>query len=168
MQSVQSGLRFILPVRVTAALWRWIGSLEIYRPSFRAPLFPLGWTYSSASSLWGVLGSLLGALGSLWASTWLPLGCPWVPLGRPWVPLGRPWHPLKYIPQFCQNWRSNSEHLALKSAACPQNMISRGSSADSALSRGNDPNRTGPGPGSTRAGGQDEGSLHKPSQIMPI
>ena len=31
--------------------------------------------------------------------------------------------------------------------------------------RGNGPNRAGPGLGSTRAGGQDDGSLHKLSQI---
>ena len=120
-------------------------------------------------SLWGALGSLWGDLGSLWASTWLPLGCPWVPLGRPLVPLGRPWDPLTYIPQFCQNWKSNSEHLALKSAACQQKLTSKGSSADSPLSRGfrgNGPNRAGPGLGSTRAGGQDDGSLHKLPQII--
>ena len=124
---------------------------------------PLGGLMRPLGSLWGAFGSLRGALGSIWgalgslrASTLLPLGCPWVPLGRPWVPLGRPWDPLRHILQFCQNWTSNSEHLALKSAACQQKMTSKGSSADSADStlshtfpriprKWSEPGRSGPG-----------------------
>ena len=80
---------------------------------------------------------------------------------------------LTNICAYLRHWKCNSEHLALKSAACRQNMTSRGSSADSADSalspgfRGNGPSQAGPDLGSTRAGGKDDGSLHKlPQNII--
>ena len=62
-------------------------------------------------SLWGALGSFWGALWSL-----MPFG----------APFGSLWG---IFYNLVKKWTSNSEHLALKSAACHQKMTYRNSSA---------------------------------------
>ena len=42
------------------------------------------------------------------------------PFGVPVDPFGPPWAAQGHILEFCQSWTSNSELLALKSAACRQ------------------------------------------------
>ena len=150
---------------------------------------PLSSLWGALGSLRGALGSLWGALGSLWASTWLPLRCPWIPLGLPWVPLGRPRVPLGVrlapfgvslgpfgapLDPFGAPLGPFEAYSAILSKLDVQ-FRAFGSQVRSLSTkynlagfirgfrrfRGNGSNRAGPGLGSTGAGGQDDGSLHK-------
>ena len=80
--------------------------------------------WGALGSFWGALWSLMGALGSLWGA----LGSLGDALGSLWGALGSLWG---IFYNLVKKWTSNSEHLALKSAACHQKMTSKGSSADS-------------------------------------
>jgi len=78
--------------------------------------------WGALGSFWGALWSLMGALGSLWGA----LGSLWDALGSLWGAPGSLWG---IFYNLVKKWTSNSEHLALKSAACHQKMTSRNSSA---------------------------------------
>ena len=90
------------------------------------------------------------------------------------IPLDSPCDSINFAPEngsradFVEKWTSLSEQMCFKYSACAQNLASRSSSpdsADSAAIPGNGPRRAVPDLGSTRAGGKDDGSLHKLPQI---
>ena len=143
-----------------ALVVRLIGSFCVFRP-------PL-------SSLWGAMGLLLALLGAAFGPPWGALGRPWALFGALWAASG------SLVAPF---WKSLKigRHFPSKSGSSTMpahNFGSRNSAPDPVAPakvpgilrriptiprKWSRPGRS--GPGFTRAGGQDDGSLHKLPQI---
>ena len=83
-------------IPVAAALWRWIGSLQVYICSHWFPLEHCCPMWINIVTFWAALGADLVPFGP----TGLPLGCPWVTLRWTWAPFGCHWG------RLCALWGS--------------------------------------------------------------
>ena len=157
---------------------RLIGSFCVYRPPLNSLWgamgllwLPLERHWPPFVTPWRCLWPSWGRPGAPLGSLWVALGSLWVTFGSLWAALGSLWVAWVSLLDFVENLASLSEQMWLKYHACRQKMRPRSSSAiipGIPGVRGSGPRRAGQDLGSTRAGGKDDGSLHKLPQIINI